>query len=170
MLQQVTAEVQPRLAAPVSSAISLDRTRWWKSHYLITSYSALLDTGQSAFHTPVVEDVAGPRDICQSVLTVRFPSGVLQQLLECVPQSLPDITYYCEQRLGSKASGFRKKCHERSATSLHLLNETDGIVAAASCSSKLCLFHETLTLRLSEIRPIPCFLTEEVRVLVDPST
>ena len=45
------------------------------------------------FHTPVVEEVAGPRDICQAVLTGILPSGVLQQLFECLPQSLPDITY-----------------------------------------------------------------------------
>ena len=42
---------------------------------------------QSTFHTPVVE-LAGPRDICQAVLTAMFPSGVLQQLFECLPQSL----------------------------------------------------------------------------------
>ena len=30
----------------------------------------------------MVEEVAGPRDICQAVLTAIFPSGVLQQLFE----------------------------------------------------------------------------------------
>ena len=34
MLQQVTAEVQPRLAAQVNSAVSLDRTRIVKYHIL----------------------------------------------------------------------------------------------------------------------------------------
>ena len=46
----------------------------------------LLIIYDSTFHTPVVE-VAGPRDICEAVLTV------LQQLFECLPQTLPDITY-----------------------------------------------------------------------------
>ena len=63
---------------------------WWISHSLITS--SALDIWQSTFHTPVVE-VAGPRDICQVVLTAILLSGVLQQLFECLPQSLPDITY-----------------------------------------------------------------------------
>ena len=41
--------------------------------------------------------------------------------------------------------------------------------SSRTCSSKLCLtFHEPLILRLSEIRPVLWFLTEEV--LVDPST
>ena len=30
----------------------------------------------------MVEEVAGPRDICKAVLTAIFPSGVLQQLFE----------------------------------------------------------------------------------------
>ena len=65
---------------------------WSMSHSSLTS-SAALDIWQSTFHTPVVEEVAGPRDICQRVLTARFPSGILQQLFECLPQSPPDITY-----------------------------------------------------------------------------
>ena len=36
----------------------------------------------STSHTPVVEEFAGPRDICQAVLKAIFPSGVLQQLFE----------------------------------------------------------------------------------------
>ena len=38
------------------------------------------------FHTLVAEEVAGPRDICQTVLTAIFPSGVLQQLFACLTQ------------------------------------------------------------------------------------
>ena len=66
---------------------------WWISHSLITSSSALDNIWQSTSHTPVVEEVAGPRDVCQAALTAIFPSGVLQQLFECLPQSLPNITY-----------------------------------------------------------------------------
>ena len=36
-------------------------------------------------------EVAGPRDIRQAVLTAIFPSGVFQQLFECLRQSVPDI-------------------------------------------------------------------------------
>ena len=61
--------------------------------YYILSSLLLLLIIHDTFHTPVVEEVADPRDICQAVLTVRFPSVVLQQLFECLPQSLPGITY-----------------------------------------------------------------------------
>ena len=64
---------------------------WWVSHSLITS---ALDIWRSTFHTPVVQEVAGPRDICQAVLAAILPIGVVQQLFECLPQSLPDITYW----------------------------------------------------------------------------
>ena len=52
------------------------------------------------------------------------------------------------------------------------LNDTAGIAASAlAVASCVCIFHEFLILRLSEIRPIPWFLTEgEVEVLVAPST
>ena len=58
----------------------------------------------------MVEEVAGPPDICQAVLTAIFPSGVLQELFECLPQSLPDITRYVFnkdvdlKRLGSESN------------------------------------------------------------------
>ena len=47
---------------------------WWISHYFIAS-SALDNRWQCTFHTPVVEEVAGPRDICQAVLTATFISS-----------------------------------------------------------------------------------------------
>ena len=50
--------------------------------------------------------------------------------------------------------------------------DTAGIGAAALAVARcIFIFDETFILRLSEIRPIPWFLTEgEVEVLVDPST
>ena len=62
MLQQVTAEVQPRHAAQVNSALSLDSSCMMVniSHSLITS-SALDSIWRSKSHTRVVEEVAGPR-------------------------------------------------------------------------------------------------------------
>ena len=83
MLQQVTAEVQPRLAAQVNSAVSLDITCvYGECHILSPLFPLLLliicryDKAHLT-HLPVVEEVAGPRDICQAVLTAIFPSGVL---------------------------------------------------------------------------------------------
>ena len=62
----------------------------------------------------MVEEVAGMRDICQAVLTAIFPSGVLQQLFECLPQSLLDFTYQVlnkdvdPQRLGSENNAMKE--------------------------------------------------------------
>ena len=76
-----------------------------------------------------------------------------------------------KQRRGSKASGFRKQCHEGSTTSSHVV--TPLVYSCCSTySSKLYLYSSwnAYILRLSEIRPVPWFLTEEAEVLVDPST
>ena len=53
---------------------------WWISHSLITliTSSAVDMWRQSTFHTPVVEEVAGLRDIRQAALTAILPSGVLR--------------------------------------------------------------------------------------------
>ena len=123
---------RPGLRLRLTALLVLIACVWWISRSLITS-SALDNMWQSTSHTPVVEEVAGPRDICKAVLTAIFPSGVLQQLFECLPQSLPDI----KQRRGSKASGFRKQCHEGNTTSSH---DTAGIVYSSTCSSKLYLY------------------------------
>ena len=79
----------PGLRLSLTALLVLIERVWWISHSLITS---ALDIWQSTFHTPVVEE-AGPRDICQAVLTAVFPSGVLQQLFEYLLQSLLDSTY-----------------------------------------------------------------------------
>ena len=86
----------------------------------------------------MVEEVAGPRDICQAVLTAIFPSGVLQQLFECLPQSLPDITYSTKTWIQSvwvpKTMSWRK--HNKLTR-----NDTAGIqLKQHSCSSKLHLY------------------------------
>ena len=63
-----------------------------------------------------------------------------------------------KQRRGSKASGFRKQCHD---------------IVAAALSVASCVFYVSLNAcsGLSEIRHIPRFLIEgEVEVLVDAST
>ena len=117
----------------------------------------------------MVEEFAGPRDICQAVLTAIFTSGVLQQLFECPPQSLPDIR--TKQRRKFKASGFRKQYHEGSTTSSHVMTPLVKC-CGSTCSSKQYLYFSwNAFFCLSEIRPIPWFLTEgEIEVLVDPST
>ena len=80
-------------------------------------------------------------------------------------------TLRTKQRRGFKVSGFWTHCHEGNTTSSHLM--TPLLYSSCStCSSKLCfVFTNRLFLRLSEIRPIPWFLTErEAEVLVDQST
>ena len=163
MLHQVTAEVESRLATQVNV---LTERVWWISHSLIT-FSAL-DIWQNTFHTSVVDEVAGPRDTGEAVLTSRFPSGVLQQLFECLPQSLPDITYGAKTWIPSvwvlKTMPWRK--HNKDHTSWHRRHK-----CSSTCSSKPFFFHESLILRLSDIRPIPWLLTEgEVEVLEKAST
>ena len=119
-------------------------------------------------HLPVVEEVAGPRDICQVVLTAIFPR------VSCNSSSSVFLNHYralCTnkdvdpKRLGSENNAMKE------AQGAHT-NDTAGIVAAAlAVASYIFIFHETLVLRLSEICPIPWFLTEgEVEILVDPST
>ena len=108
----------PGLGLRSTALLVLMERVWWISHSIITS-SALGNIWQNTFHTPVVEEGMGPRDICQAVITAIFPSGVLQQLFECLPQSLPDITVL--NKRWSKASGFRKQCHEGSTTSSHVM-------------------------------------------------
>ena len=93
MLQQVTEEVQPRVAAQVNSAVSLDRTRLVNITFSHNFFCSRYMTKHISHTCGTVEEVAGPRDIYQAVLTAKFPSSVLQQLFECLPQSLPDITY-----------------------------------------------------------------------------
>ena len=83
----------PGLRLRLTALLVLTERVSWISHSLIASSSALDNIWQNTFHTPVVEEVAGPRDICQAVLTSIFPNGILQQLIECIPQSLPDMTY-----------------------------------------------------------------------------
>ena len=87
-----------------------------------------------------------------------------------VSSSITTRNYVLNKRRGSKASGFRKQCYEGNTTIT--LRDTAGIAAAAiAVASCVSIFHEPLILCLSEIRPIPWFLTEgEIEVLVDPST
>ena len=129
--QRSSPGLRLRLTAPL---VLIERV-WWISHYLITPYSAL-DIWQSTFHTPVVEEVAGPRDICQAVLIAIFPSGVLQQLFECLPQSLREITYWTKTWIQSvwvpKTMPGRK--HNKLKR-----NDTAGSVAAALAVAS-CIF------------------------------
>ena len=79
----------PGLRLRLTALLVLIERVWLISHSIFTS---TFDIWQSTFNTPEVE-VADPRDICQAVLTAIFHSGVLQQLFEGLPQSLPDMTY-----------------------------------------------------------------------------
>ena len=69
------------------------------------------------------------------------------------------------KRLGSENNAMKE------AQGAHTNDTADIVAAALAVARCIFIFHETLVLRLSEIRPIPWFLTErEVEVLVDPST
>ena len=80
----------------------------------------------------MVEEVAGPRDICQAVLTTIFPSGTSSSVF---------LNHYrtlrTKQRRGSKASGFRKQYHEGSTTSSHVM--TPLVKCCSSTCSASCI-------------------------------
>ena len=158
----------PGLRLRLTVPLVLTECVWWMSHCLITYFA--LDIWHSTFHSPVVEETARPHDICQVVVTARFPSDVLQQFFECLPQPLPDITYLRKTWIQSvwvrKTLPWRKR--QQAHTWWHRWRCCRRAVAAA-CRG--FLFHEPLVSRLSEIRPIPMVLTEgSVEELVDPST
>ena len=54
MLHQITTEVQPRLAAQASSAVSLDRTRMHGEHRIISSILLLLIYDKAHFISSVL--------------------------------------------------------------------------------------------------------------------
>ena len=105
----------PGLRLRLTVLIVLIERVWWISHSLITSSSALFDTWQSTFHTHVVE-AAGPRDIF-----VKQDSQSYFRAVSCNSSSSVFLNHYrtlrTKQRRGSKASGFRKQCHEGSKAS-----------------------------------------------------
>ena len=108
----------------------------------------------------MVSEVAGPRDICQAVLTARFSKRHLATALRVTSSTTTGHYILNKGRRGSKPSGFRKQCYEGKHNRL-TLNDTAGVTAvAAAAASRRFIFREPLILRLSEIRPIPWFLTE----------
>ena len=114
------SQQRSRIVAHIVSAVSLDRTCMvnitFSYHFFFCS---ALDIRQSTFHTPVIEKVAGPRDICQAVLTAIF------RAVPCNNSSSVFLnhsrTLHTKQRRGSKASWFRTQCHEGSKTSSRVM-------------------------------------------------
>ena len=141
MLQQVTAEFQPRFAAQVNSADSLDRTCMvnitFSHHFFFCSFWYMT---KHISHT-CGRSCRPARYFCQAGLTVIFPSGVLQ--VSCNSSSSVFLNHYrtlpTKQRRGSKASGFRKQCHEGSTTSSHVMTPLVSC-CSSTCSSKLYLY------------------------------
>ncbi|CAN0407717.1 unnamed protein product [Laminaria digitata] len=92
-------------------------------------------------HTPVVEAVAGPRDIGQAVFTARVPSGVVNYNSSSV-----FLNHYrtlrTGQRRGSKTSGFRTQC----AIELSLSPPQSSNVPC--CSNSHCNKHSNLDVLL----------------------
>ena len=116
---------------------------WRVSHSLITSSSTLYTWYEtSTFHTPVVEEVSGPRDISQAVLTAIF------QAVSCNEFSSVFLNHYrtlrTKKRRRSKTSGFRKQGREGSTTNSYEL--TPLVYSCSStCSSKQYLYFSWTT-------------------------
>ena len=167
MLQQVTADVQPRLAAQVNSTVSLDRTRMVNipssHHFLFCSW----------YLTKRILHTCGRR----SCRPVRFSSSSTHSQISerCFATTLwvssSITTGHCvnkdvdPKRLGCENNAMKEA--QQAHTQWHRWHIVAAALAVASCT---LIFHETIILRLSEIRPIPWFLTEQLEVLVDPST
>ena len=111
-------EVQPRLAAQVNSAVSLDTTRMVNitlSHHFFCS---------SWYMTKHMSHTCGRRS-CRPAryLSSSTNSQISKRCLATALRVSSWITtgHYVIDRRGSKASGFRRQCHEGSTTSSHLM-------------------------------------------------
>ena len=108
----------PGLRLRLTALLVLIERVWWISHSLIASSALDISYDNAHFYTPVVEKVADPRDICHAVLT-DF------RAVSCNSSSSVSLNHHrtirTKQRRGSKASGFRKQCHDGNTTSSHLM-------------------------------------------------
>ena len=157
----------PGLQLRLTPLLVLIEREWWVSHSLITSVLLI-------YMTKHISLTCGRRS-CRLPQFVKQHSQPYFQALSCNSSSSVflnhDRTIHTNQRCGSKASWFRKHCHEGSTTGSHVV--TPLVYGCCStCSRKLYLHFSwnAYILRLSESRPIPWFLTKEVEVLVDLST
>ena len=134
MLQQVRAEVQPRLAAQFNSTVRLDITCMVNitfSHHFLCSW----------YMTKHVPHTCGRSSRPARYLSSSTHSQISKR---CLATASSVFLNHCrtlrtEQRRGSKASGFRKQCHEGSTTSSHVV--TPLVYSCCStCSSKLHLY------------------------------
>ena len=100
MLQQVTAEVQPRLAAQVNTAVSLDRTRMYGEYHVLSSLLLLLIYTRVLSMTKHISHTCGrscrpARYICQVVLiTAILTIGVYlyrARVLLDKKKNVPDV-------------------------------------------------------------------------------
>ena len=160
MLQRVTAEVQPRLAAQVNTVVNLDITRMmvnitFSNNFFCSRYIRMTKHISHLWQ----------KNLQARAIFVKQYSHPYFQAVSCNSSSSVFLnhwrTWRTKQRRGSKASGFREQCQERSTTSSHVVTPLV-YCCCSTCSSKLYLYSSwnAYILRLSEIRPIPCFLTE----------
>ena len=122
-------KVHARLAGQVNSCLSRQNVNYGEYH-ILPSLLFFDNVRQSASHTPVVEEVAGPRDICQAVLTDIFSRGVLQQLFK---SSSITPGYYAlnkdvdpkRARLGSETNAMKEaqRAHTRNDTARIVLQQ-----------------------------------------------
>ena len=164
MLQQVTAEVQPWLAAQVNSAVSLDRTRMVNITF---SHNVSCSWYMTEIPHTCGRRSSKPARYVSSSTDSQISKRCLATALR-VSSSTTTGHYVLNKDVGPKRLGSENnamKETQQAHTEWHRW-----YCWSSTCSSKLFFFHEQpLILRLSEIRP--WFLTErEVEVLVDPST
>ena len=158
MLQQVTAEVQPRLVAQVNSAVSLDRTCMvnitFSRHFFSSWWYMTKHTSRTCGRWS-----CRPARYLSSSTHSHTSEWCLATALR-VSSSITTGQYVLNKdvdpkRLGSEKNAMKEA--QRAHTYWHRWNSVAAALAVASC---IFTFHETLILRLSEIRPIPWFLTE----------
>ena len=135
MLQQVTADVKSRLAAQVNSAVNLDRTcmvnTTFSRHFFFCSWKYMT---KHISHT--CDRICRPARYLSSSTHSHIPERCLATTALRVSSSTTTGRYVLNKRRGSKASGFRKQCHEGGTTSSHGM--TPLVYSCSStCSSKL---------------------------------
>ena len=110
---------RPSLRLRLTALSDLVQRVCWMSHALITS--STLDIWRSTFHTPV----CGRRSFSPArYLSSSTHSHTSKRCLANSSSSV-FINHYralcTKRRRGSKASGFRKQCHDGSTTSVHVM-------------------------------------------------
>ena len=127
--------VQPRLVAQVNSAVSLDRTCMVNITFSRHFFSSWWYMTKHTSHTCGRRSCRPARYLSSSTHSYISKRCLATTALR-VSSSTTTGRYVLNKRRGSKASGFRKQCHEGGTTSSHGM--TPLVYSCSStCSSKL---------------------------------